>query len=163
MHPRMDEVTGSLPVALGRFIEDRPALFRLLDTVVNRGRRVKSGGVRWFVALYVLAGLKRFRRGTLRHAREVKHRDAWLARVKAVAEKDHDLAIEMLVARRLVKGYSDTHTRGQSKFDRIMGIAARLEGRADAADWVRRSREAALLDEEGTALSGVLKTIESFL
>jgi len=163
MHPRMDEVTGSLPFALGRFIEDRPALFRLLDTIVNRGRRVKSGGIRWFVALYVLAGLKRFRRGTLRHAREVKHRDAWLARVKAAAEKDHDLAIEMLVARRLVKGYSDTHTRGQSKFDRIMDIAARLEGRADAADWVRRSREAALQDEEGAALSGVLKTIESFL
>jgi indolepyruvate ferredoxin oxidoreductase beta subunit len=163
MHPRMDEVTGSLPAALGRFIEDRPALFRLLDTIVNRGRRVKSGTICWFVALYVLAGLKRFRRGTLRHAREVKHRDAWLAWVKAAAEKDRNLAIEMLVARRLVKGYSDTHARGRSKFDRVMSAAVRLEGRGDAADWVRRLREAALQDEDDAALSGVLKTIESFL
>ena len=163
MHPRMDEVTGSLPAALGRFIEDRPTLFRRLDTVVNRGRRVKTGAILWFLALYILAGLRRFRPGTLRHAQEVKHRDAWLARVKAAAKKDYNLAIELLVARRLVKGYSDTHARGQSKFDRIMGVAARLEGRADAADWVRRLREAALQDEEGAALSGALKTVNSFL
>lgn len=163
MHPRMDEVTGSLPVALGRFIESRPALFRRLDTIVNRGRRVKTGAIRWFVILYVLAGLKRFRRGTLRHAQEVKHRDTWLSRIKAAAEKDYDLAIELLAVRRLVKGYSDTHVRGQSKFDRIMGVATRLEGRADAAIWVRRLRDAALQDEEGAALSGALRTIESFL
>ena len=37
-----------------------------------------------------------------------------------------------LAARRLVKGCSDAHTGSRSKFDRIMGIAARLEGRADA-------------------------------
>jgi indolepyruvate ferredoxin oxidoreductase beta subunit len=163
MHPRMDEVTGSLPAALGRFIENRPTLFRLLDTIVNRGRRVKTGAIRWFLALYILAGLKRFRRGTLRYSVEEKHRDAWLVRVKAAAEKDYDLAIELLAARRLVKGYSDTHARGQSKFDRVMGAAAKLEGRTDAAHWVRRLREAALLDEEGTALSGALKTIETFL
>ncbi len=42
MHPRMDEVTGSLPVWLGRFIESRPGLFRALDRIVNRGRRVKT-------------------------------------------------------------------------------------------------------------------------
>jgi len=163
MHPRMDEVTGSLPAALGRFIENRPTLFRRLDKIVNRGRRVKTGAISWFIALYIIAGLKRFRRGTLRHAQEVKHRDAWLARIKAAAEKDYDLAIELLVARRLVKGYSDTHARGQSKFDLIMNVATRLEGRADAASWVRRLREAALQDEEGAALSGALRTIESFL
>ena len=163
MHPRMDEVTGSLPAALGRFVENRPALFRRLDRIVNRGRRVKTGTVRWFLVLYLLAGLKRFRRGTLRHAIEVKHRDRWLARVKAAAERDYDLAIELLAARRLVKGYSDTHARGQSKFDSVMAAAVRLEGRRDAADWVRRLREAALRDEEGTALAGALKTIDSFL
>jgi indolepyruvate ferredoxin oxidoreductase beta subunit len=62
-----------------------------------------------------------------------------------------------------VKGYSDTHARGLSKFERVMAAAARLEGRVDAADWVRRLREAALRDEEGTALAGALKTVESFL
>ena len=35
-------------------------------------------------------------------------------------------------------------------------------GRSDAPDWVRRLREAALKDEDGTALDGAIKTIESF-
>lgn len=163
MHPRMEEVCGSLPAGLGRFIENRPRLVSRLDTVVNRGRRVKTGTFRWFLALYVVAGLKRYRRGTLRHAREVAHRDAWLARVKQAAPKDYQLALELLKTRRLVKGYSDTHARGQSKFDRVMAAAARLEGRADAADWVRRLREAALRDENGVALAGAIETVDSFL
>ena len=54
------------------------ALCKALDRVVNRGRRVQTGTVSWFLPLYVLGGLKRFRRGTLRHKREVAHRDAWL-------------------------------------------------------------------------------------
>ena len=163
MHPRMDEVAGSLPAALGRFIEARPRLFARLDKIVNRGRRVRTGTIRWFLMLYVLAGLKRFRRGTLRHSVEVAHRDAWLARVKQAAAKDYDLAVELLNNRRLVKGYSDTHARGLSKFDRVMAAADKLEGRSDAAEWVRRLREAALKDEEGVALDGALKTVDSFL
>lgn len=163
MHPRMDEVAGSLPAALGRFIESRPGLFRALDRIVNRGRRVKTTTLRWFVPLYLMAGLKRFRRGTLRHANEVAHRDAWLARVKETAPRDYDLAVELVNARRLVKGYSDTHARGLSKFDRVMAAAQKLEGRPDAADWVKRLREAALKDEDGVALDGALKTVDSFL
>jgi indolepyruvate ferredoxin oxidoreductase, beta subunit len=163
MHPRMDEVAGSLPAALGRFIEVRPRLFQRLDRIVNRGRRVKTATIRWFLALYLLAGLKRFRRGTLRHATEVAHRDAWLAQVRAASAKDCDLAIELLNNRRLVKGYSDTHARGLSKFDRVMLAAAKLEGRSDAAAWVRRLRDAALKDEDGVALDGALKTVDSFL
>jgi indolepyruvate ferredoxin oxidoreductase, beta subunit len=163
MHPRIEEVCGSLPVSLGRFIEQRPKLARRLDRIVNRSRRVRTDSLRWFLVLYVLAGLKRFRRGTLRHANEVAHRDAWLARVKTVVPRDYRLAIELLKARRLVKGYSDTHARGLSKFAMIMAGAAKLEGRADAADWTRRLREAALKDEDGTELSGALKTIDSFV
>jgi indolepyruvate ferredoxin oxidoreductase beta subunit len=163
MHPRMEEFAGSLPARLGRYIENRPRLFRALDRVVNHGRRVRTGTIGWFVLLYVAGGLKRFRRGTLRHANEVRHRDAWLARAKSAAAKDYDLAVEILATRRLVKGYSDTYARGQSKFDRVMAAAARLEGRPDAAQWVRRLREAALRDEDGVELMGALKTIDSFL
>lgn len=163
MHPRMDEVAGSLPAWLGRFIENRPRLFKRLDRIVNRGRRVKTTTVRGFLPLYLLGGLRRFRRGTLRHANEVAHRDAWLARVEAAALRDYSLAVELVLARRLVKGYSDTHARGRSKFDKVMAGAVKLDGRDDAADWVRRMREAALKDEDGIALSGVLATIDSFL
>lgn len=163
MHPRMEEVAGSLPAGLGEWIEARPRLFRALDRLVNKGRRVQTGTIRWFLPLYILGGMRRFRRGSLRHKREVAHRDHWLATVRTAAAHDHALAVEMLQLRRLVKGYSDTHARGLSKFDRALTAAQRLAGRSDAADWTRRLRQAALADEDGTALAGAIATVDSFL
>jgi indolepyruvate ferredoxin oxidoreductase beta subunit len=159
----MQEVAGALPRGLGLWLEARPRLWALLDRVIDRGRRVRTGTIRWFLPLYVVGGLRRFRRGTLRHSREVAHRDGWLELARATARSDYPLAIEILEARRLVKGYSDTHARGQSKFDRVLAAAGRLHGRPDAAQWVRRLRQAALLGEDDEALQGALATIGSFL
>ena len=78
-------------------------------------------------------------------------------------DKDYQLAVELLRCRRLIKGYSDTHARGQNKFDRVCGAATLLVGRKDAADWIRRLREAALEDEAGEALDGALRTVNSFM
>jgi indolepyruvate ferredoxin oxidoreductase beta subunit len=163
MHPRMEEVAGTLPVNLGLWLEAKPGLFRTLDRLVNRGRRVQTGTLRWFLPLYLLGGLKRFRRGTLRHKRETAHRDAWLDLARKIAPKDYELAGAILEARRLVKGYSDTHARGASKFDKVIAAATHLAGRADAAEWLRRLCKAALADEEGKALDGALATVETFL
>ncbi|MBR1234105.1 indolepyruvate oxidoreductase subunit beta family protein [Bradyrhizobium sp. AUGA SZCCT0182] len=163
MHPRMEEVLGTLPAGLGLWLEGKPGLCKTLDRLVNRGRRVQTGTVRWFLPLYVLGGLKRFRRGTLRHQREVAHRDAWLDLARTTAAKDYELAVAILEARRLVKGYSDTHARGASKFDRVIAVAPRLAGRADGGQWLRRLCKAALADEEGKALDGALATVETFL
>jgi indolepyruvate ferredoxin oxidoreductase beta subunit len=159
MHPRIEEVCGTLPASLGRAIENTPWLFKTLGRVIDRGRRVKTGTVGWFLVLYVLAGMRRFRRSTLRHGHEAAHIAAWLDLVRSVAPRNYDLAVEIVKCRRLVKGYSDTHTRGLGKFDRVIAAAQRLADRPDAADWVRRLRDAALLDEEGTALDGALKTV----
>jgi indolepyruvate ferredoxin oxidoreductase, beta subunit len=163
MHPRMEEVAGTLPVGLGLWLEARPGLFKALDRLVNRGRRVQTGTIRWFLPLYLLGGLKRFRRATLRHRREVEHRDAWLELARQIAPGDYELAVAILEARRLVKGYSDTHARGASKFDKVIAAAPRLAGRADAGQWLRRLCKAALADEEGKALDGALATVETFL
>ena len=100
MHPRMEEVVGTLPAGLGHWLESKPGLFKALDRLVNRGRRVQTGTVRWFLPLYLLGGLKRFRRGTLRHSREVAHRDAWLDLARTIAAQDYDLAVAILEARR---------------------------------------------------------------
>jgi indolepyruvate ferredoxin oxidoreductase beta subunit len=159
MHPRIEEVCGTLPAALGRAIEARPRLFKALGRIVDRGRRVQTGTVGWFLVLYVLAGMRRFRRSTLRHGREAAHIASWLDLVRGMAPRNYQLAVELVKCRRLVKGYSDTHVRGLGKFDRVIEAARRLADRPDAADWVRRLRDAALLDEEGKALDGALKTV----
>jgi indolepyruvate ferredoxin oxidoreductase beta subunit len=161
MHPRMEEVTGTMPAFMGRFIESRPGLFKALDKIVNRGRRVKTGAIGWFLTLYVLAAMKGMRRRALRHGREMSHLQHWLDIANATLPQDYDLAVEVLNARRLVKGYSDTHARGQSKFDRVLAATPMLVGKPDGAIWMQRLRQAALLDEDGTALDGALMTIES--
>jgi indolepyruvate ferredoxin oxidoreductase beta subunit len=159
MHPRMDEVCGTLPKWLGQWIEDRPKLFSRLDRMVNKGRRVRTGTILWFLGLYLVSAMRARRRGTLRHLRETLHREAWLAAAKGLLATNYDLAVEVLDCRRLVKGYSDTHARGLSKFDRVMSALPLLAGRQDGATWLKRLRQAALLDEAGVALDGALKTV----
>ncbi len=159
MHPRMEEVCGTLPKGIGARIENRPKLFAWLDKRISKGRRVNTGTLFWFTGLYVVSELRRFRRGSLRHQREVEHREARLAQALAALPKNYDLAVEVLGCRRLVKGYSDTHSRGLSKFDRVLSALPVLSERNDGAARLRRLRQAALLDEQGIALDGALKTI----
>ena len=162
MRPRVEELCGTMPAWLGAWIEARPRLARWIDRRVNKGRRVRTDRVLWFGALYLLAGAKRWRRGTLRHRVETAHLERWFALALETAQQDRALAAEIVACRRLVKGYSDTHTRGNARFDRVLAALPMLEGRADAADWLRRLRDAALRDEKGEALEGALKTVASF-
>lgn len=158
-HPRMEEVCATLPARLGAAIERRPRLFKMFDRMIAGGRRVRTDTIWGYVQLYAIASRKQKRRDTLRHGREMVHIDAWLTRVLATVPANYDLAVELAKSRRLIKGYSDTMSRGLSKYDRVLAGAELVAARADAADWVRRLRQAALLDESGIALGGALKTI----
>jgi indolepyruvate ferredoxin oxidoreductase beta subunit len=163
MHPRMEELLGLLPPRLGTAIERRPRLVALLDRVFCGPKRIRTDRIFGFLILYIVAGLKGRRRKTLRHARESARMDTWLAAVRIAAAEDPTLATELLANQRLIKGYSDTHARGLDKFTRVMAAAERLRGRPDAADWVRRLRDAALKDEQGLALDAALRTVDTFL
>lgn len=162
MHPRMEEVAGALPVWLGRWLQGRPRLYAWLDRRVSKGRRVRTYSLFWFMTLYVLGGMRGLRRRSLRHAMEIAHRDAWLALATDMARKNYDLGVEVLKCRRLIKGYSDTHARGLSKFDRVMAVIPRIQDRPDAADWVRRLRDIAIKSADTDDLDGAIKTVESF-
>lgn len=161
MHPRIEELAGLLPAFLGRNIEER-RLVRGLLSLFTGSKRVRSDSLRGFLSLYFLASLRRWRRKLLRHDVETAHTRRWLANVMRSAGDDYDLAVEIARCRRLIKGYSDTHERSLSKFDRVMQGIELVRGRSDAADWARRLHEAALQDAEGTALAGALETIRSF-
>jgi indolepyruvate ferredoxin oxidoreductase, beta subunit len=159
MHPRAEEFIGVLPARWGRGIERRPRLVRWIDRIVNRGRRVKTSSILGFAQLYLVAGLRKGRRRTLRHAVEIAHRDQWLAQARSLVARNYRLAVEVLAARRLVKGYSDTHARGLSKFDKVLSAVPMLTPREDGGEWLARLIKAALADEEGKALDGALQTI----
>ena len=162
VHPRAEEIAGMLPARLGAWLSARPKTMRFIDRWFCQGRHLRSDRLWSYAMFYAIAGLSRWRRGTLRHAEERAHLDRWLGLARHYLPQNYDLAVEILRCRRLIKGYSDTHSRGQSKFDLVIATLPLIAPRPDAADWIRRLREAALQDEEGKALDGALRTIASF-
>ncbi|KIN63870.1 Indolepyruvate ferredoxin oxidoreductase [Sulfitobacter noctilucicola] len=162
-HPRAEEVASLMPAKMGAAWEANPRRMALLARLFNKGRRLRTHTLRSFLMLHFLGGLKNYRLKTRRHEVEVGHLEAWLKSSLDLVSTDYALAVEMLKNRRLVKGYSDTHARGLTKFATVMGAADLLRGRDDAAEWMNRLREAALQDPKGEALDGALKTVRSFV
>jgi indolepyruvate ferredoxin oxidoreductase beta subunit len=159
MHPRAEEIIGMMPAGLGRRVEGKPGMVRTIDRVFNKGRHVRTDSIIWFVVLYMLSGMRGYRRKNLRHSIEEKHIADWLTTVRRSVAINYDLGVEVVKCRRLIKGYSDTHARGEAKYDKVIAALPLLENRADGADWIRRLREAAMLDENGVQLDGALKTV----
>lgn len=163
MHPRMEELNGLLPVAIGSWIAAHPRAYAWFDRRISKGRRVKTYSIGWFLILYVVGGLRWLRRRSLRHKIETEHRDTWLAAATRMLRGNYQLGVEVLQCRRLVKGYSDTHARGLSKFDKVIATIHLLEARPDAADWARRLRDAAIKDASEKQLDETIATIKTFL
>ena len=162
MHPRAPEIAGLLPAAWGEKLTANAKAMARLDRLVNKGRRYRSDTLRSHLMLYLVAGLRHRRLRSYRHRQETNHMNAWLQTALGYLDTNYDLAVEVIRCRRLIKGYSDTHARGQSKFDRVLAGIALVQYRPDAAEWAARLREAALMDEPGKALDGALQTIRSF-
>jgi indolepyruvate ferredoxin oxidoreductase beta subunit len=163
LHPRAEELVSLLPAKMGARWAANPRRMALIDRTFNKGRRLRTDTLKGFLMLHILGGLKGWRLKSLRHAAETAHLDNWLETALGYLPQNYDLAVEVIRCRRLVKGYSDTHARGLSKFDKVHAAIALIQHRDDAADWARRLREAALKDEEGKALDGAIATIQSFL
>lgn len=162
-HPRGEEMISLLPATIGKAIEKRPKLLAWIDRRLNKGRRVRTHKLSNFVLLYFLGALRRTRRKSLRHAIEQEHLNNWQNTCLELSKSNASASTELLKCRRLIKGYSDTHSRGLSKFARVMDASKLVADRPDAADWIKRLREAALSDEKGTELDGAIKTIHSFV
>ena len=164
MHPGMEEVCGTLPAAVGQWIEARPRLFAALQRLVNRGRRVNTATLRWFLPLYVLAGMRRFRRTTLRHRREQASRDAWLVQAQAAARRDIPLATRSSrPGGRPAAGPDMRARRRIAEFGGARRWRVWPEGRMPPLLWVRRLRQAALAaDARGWHDAGTTWMIESW-
>ena len=156
LHPRAQEIAETLPGALGRMVE-RPGLIRnAIESLTSEGKIVETSSVRGFLMLYMIAGLRRWRRANSRYASEQASIEGWLMRIRETVPRDGALAVEVAAMRTLVKGYSDTHKRGYEKFDRLSALVPKLTG-PNAAEMLAKLVKAALADEEGKALDTALK------
>ncbi len=151
LKPRVEEICGTLPVRVGRFVEQSPRVRRALGRFTG-DRQISTSTLTGFLLLRTVAGLGRWRRRTLRYAEEQARIDAWLAAISAVQAQNYDLAVEIAECQQLVKGYGETHARGLRSFDRVIAAAKASAGMSEAARNLRRWREAALQDDAGVAL-----------
>ncbi len=159
LHPRLEELCGLLPRRLGGRVLESPAAQRVAGALLRKGRRLRSSQLWGYLQLRLLAGMRRWRRASLRHAQECEHLQQWLDSVQRVARDDYALAVEMLRCRRLVKGYSDTHARGSGRFDRLLAAARGLHGSAQAAQRVAELRRIALSEAGGSRFDDALRAL----
>jgi indolepyruvate ferredoxin oxidoreductase beta subunit len=160
MKPRVQEIAGTLPVGMGRWVLTSPRLSGWLSRWTG-GRHIRTGTVSGFLLLQTLGSLRRWRRKTLRYQEENARIEHWLGRIETLAGTNYALSVELARAQRLVKGYGDTHERGWRNFSSLLERIDELAPRPDGAAVFARLHAAALADEEGKALARELAEISS--
>jgi indolepyruvate ferredoxin oxidoreductase beta subunit len=158
LKPGVEEAAALLPPALSRrlvaWAEKRGLMHKL-----NVGLHVNSSSVTGFLMLRLLASLRPLRRRSARYAEEQALIARWLAAIAAAPAPE--LALEIALCGRLIKGYGDTNRRAKANFLRIFdtlvesGTVANVQARALA---VRSARVGALADPEGRGLEATLAT-----
>ncbi len=156
MKPRVEEICGTLPAWAGRRLLASKTMTRLLGKMTG-GRQIATSRISGFLLLYMLAGMRRWRRSTLRYTEENARIVDWLALIREVLPRDPELAIEIAECQQLVKGYGETHERGLASFTLITERARTWSGRSGAAYNVRELRAAALADDLGLELAKALQ------
>jgi indolepyruvate ferredoxin oxidoreductase, beta subunit len=152
MRPRVAEIAATLPAALGSWVLRSPRVCRWLGRFTG-GRQIRTRTVSGFLLLYMLAGLRRWRRATWRFKEENGRIETWLAVIRQRTATHYELAVEFARAQRLIKGYGETHERGWRNFCAVGEQLEHLAARPDGAALLSRLQEAALADEEGAALA----------
>ena len=155
MHPRVQEICETLPAFIGRWLARPGWPRRLVERFTQKGRVITTSSLHGFLMLYIVAGMKAWRRSTLRYEAENAAIEQWLRRIAQTAAINPALAVEVARCQRLVKGYSDTHERGVHNFDTVMAALERA-GAQLAPATLREWRDAALADEHGHKLRAVL-------
>ena len=152
LKPGVEEAAALLPTALSKrllaWTDKRGLTYKL-----NVGLHVNSSSVFGFLMLRALAWLRPLRRMSARYAEEQALIERWLAAIAAAPEPE--LALEIALCGRLIKGYGDTNRRAKANFLRILDTL--IDGSAVAdpklrAQAVRAARAGALADPEGRGL-----------
>ena len=155
MHPRLREICETLPASIGRWLMKSSGPRRLVERFTKKGRVIQTSSLHGFLMLRCVAGMKRWRRSTLRFAQENQLIEQWLERIRQTASSNPALAVEIAECERLVKGYSDTHERGLHNYEVVMAAVERA-GAQLAPTTLRELRDSALADEHGGKLRAML-------
>jgi indolepyruvate ferredoxin oxidoreductase beta subunit len=160
MKPRVEEIAGTLPAGLGRWLRGSRRVSGWLRRWTG-GKQIRTNTIGGFLMLHTIGGLKRWRRLTLRFQEENARIEEWLGRIEQLAAEHYSLAVELARAQNLNKGYGETHERGWRNFTALVGQLEFLATRSDGAALLSRLQDAALADEEGQALACEIAALKS--
>jgi len=159
LYPGIEEISDILPARLGRWLLNSRWARSVIQRFTRHGRVVQTTSLSGFLQLYVLAAMRRWRRGSLRFHEESKAISLWLAQVRALAPQNYPLAVELAQCPTIVKGYGETHIRGRKHFDEILVALPKIHRAQDAAKSLKKLREAALADDTGKKLAEALQEL----
>ncbi len=95
LHPRIDEITDTLPTALGAWLRSSPTFERLVHRATDKGMILNTTSVFGYALLTTMARCRPLRPRSLRFGHEQEAIDRWIARALAVVD-DPDLAREII-------------------------------------------------------------------
>ncbi|WP_420119961.1 indolepyruvate oxidoreductase subunit beta family protein [Nakamurella sp.] len=159
LHPQVEEITDTLPTALGRRLSRSRVFAKVVGKLTRNGITVNTTGTVGFSLLWAMSRFRPLRPRSYRFAREQEAIEAWLDRAVRVGQDDPALAREVIECQRVLKGYGATHEHGRESFGLLMDAVDRLSAGPippAAAARVRQLRDAALVDEDGAALRAAL-------
>lgn len=156
LHPRVEEFADIIPAGLGAWLIKTQWATQLVNRLFGRGKILRTTSLSGYLQLYWLASLRRWRPKTLRFKREQPRITGWLEQVKAIAQTDVALALEVAECPRLIKGYGDTYVLGSHHFEILMQALPRLQQMENAAGRLKVLREAALADDTGKKLQSMI-------
>lgn len=159
LYPQTEEIADVLPVRLGRWLLSAKWMQRLIERFARGGQIVETTSLSGFLKLYCMAECRRWRRASLRFQREMEKIHEWLALIPMIAAQDYALAVEVAQLPRLLKGYGETHVRGEKNYAVLLGALTELRGNPDAALRLRQLREAALADDSGDKLAEAMRQV----
>ena len=157
LHPRLEEIADTLPAPVGRWLLKTNWARKLLGRFTQQGRIVKTTSLRGYLLLYGIAELRATRPYSLRYSHEQERISDWLKTVERLLQTNDSLALQVVKAQQLVKGYGDTHSRGWRNFQRLMTALPKLQNQADAAAQLRKLQTIALSDDSEQELLTSLK------
>lgn len=158
-HPRIEEVCDILPVSIGKWLLTSPRARKLIAPPFRKGRNIRTSTITGFMSLRLLAGLRRWRRGTYRFAVQQQLIGDWLADIRAELKSDYDGALAIANCIEMVKGYGDTYERGLSRYRETLKIAAKAS--SGRGTLIRRLRAAAEADEKGLTFARAKSELET--
>jgi indolepyruvate ferredoxin oxidoreductase beta subunit len=156
LHPRVEEIADILPAPVGRWLLSSRWARACLAPLTRKGRIVQTSSLRGFALLYAIASLRRWRPVSLRYTQEHERMQQWLAQAVQLAYQQPELAMQVVKAQQLIKGYGDTHARGWRSFEKIIQALPLLQSQVDGSKRMAHLIQAALADEHGNALDKAL-------